>query len=374
MFCLSFGGQGSTWFPQLCEYWADPRLRPLIACVIDAAAEEIDWVDPLCVPFGFDVKSWLDDPSTLPSERVLWTASVSVPLIFATQIACWERLRHRGIDVEALLRRSAGLIGHSQGLIAAMMLSRTGDGTIRNDLLRQFAKYAFCLASRGQEVFPQMFPTDEECARAAAADPRRQLPMPMVSVGGPAQDDVVALVRQYNRRSSGRSRISVSLWHSPTNMVLTGHRASLIEFQECHGAFFRERRIVWLYIRSTCPFHSSLMDAVRPAADADLTRIDFRVPGWTLARPVYSTYDGRNLQDDEDAGVGVYLDVLVRALDWRLPLEAAFGTGGATQLIDLGPGNEGRRLSRRLLRDLRMEAPIWSAVAPDGLEGFQADA
>ncbi len=368
MFCLSFSGQGSTWFTQLREYWADPLLRPTIECIVDAAAEEVEHVDPRCLPFGYDVKSWLDDPRTMPSDQALWTAPVSVPLIFATQVAGWERLRHRGVDVARLLGRVVALVGHSQGLIAALLLSRSGDGTFSRSLLRQFGKYTFCLSSRGQELFPDMFPTAEECARSAAVDPRQQHPTPMVAVIGPSQDDVLDLVHRHNGRSSARSRITLSLWHSATNMVLSGHRTSLIQFQESHGDLLQQRNIFWLYIPSTCPFHSSLMDGVRPAADADLTRIDFRVPGRTLAWPIVSSHDGRNLQQDGDAGVGVYLDIFVRRLDWRVTLQSAFASGAATHLIDFGPGNEGRRLTGRVLRELDLNVPIWSAGHPRTVE------
>ena len=94
----------------------------------------------LCRRRGIDVLGWLDDASTMPSMSYLCSAPVSYPLIFATQMAHYcNALKHSGATHAQLLGVLKGATGHSQGVVAAAVISSSATDT---DLLTRSAAAA----------------------------------------------------------------------------------------------------------------------------------------------------------------------------------------------------------------------------------------
>lgn len=367
-FFLSFGGQGAGWFDELRNYFADPRLRPLLESCLEAMREELPYVDvDRALPHGFQVERWLEDPSTLPSRDYLVLVGVSVPLIFLTQLAAVSRFTDFGLELGQLLRYTRGASGQSQGLFAACLHALGGSAARRAEAARQFAKFLFYLGARSQETYPFPRATGEEIERSAAVSTwRNGHPSPMVAVvegkGNGARADLERRIRHFNSKLSCDRQVYISLTFSSSRVVLSGHRRALIDFNAEHRSYLLEHDIKYVYVRTTCPFHSPLMDPIRPVVEADFARIGSGLSGADLQVPVYSSYDGRNLQDDEEATMGLILDALIHPLDVRLALRPVCEDSEITHVIDFGPGQESRHLIGHVLADLGCAKPVVSAA------------
>ena len=365
-FFLSFGGQGAGWFDELRTYFADPYLRPMLEWCLDAMREELPYVDQAqTLPHGFDVERWLEDPSSLPSPEDLVFPGISVPLIFMAQLAAVRRLADHGLELAELLRYTRGASGQSQGLFAACLHALGGTASRQAEATRQFAKFVFYLGTRSHQTYPFPHATGEEVQRSAALSTwRNATPSPMVAVvqGKANCAHLEQRLRQFNSKRAGDRHVYVSLTFSPSRLVLSGHRRSLIDFNAEHRDYFLDGDIKYVYVRTTCPFHSPLMTPIRPIVEADFARIGFGLSGAELQVPVFSSYDGRNLQDDEEATTGLYLDALIHPLDLRLALRPVCHDSRITHVIDFGPGQESRHLTSHVLAELGCPKPVVSAT------------
>ncbi len=361
-FYLLFGGQGTGWLKELQGYFQDPSIKPLIDLCLEAIREELPYLEPgVALPYGLDVETWLMDQSRVPSPEYLSCAGVSVPLIFITQLACVWNLHTYGLDLTELLSRTGGSSGQSQGLCTASLISLGLTGSAFDEAVRKFAKLLFFIGTRAQEIYPFIEPTEEERERSSAVnDWRNTSPTPMVAIVGADYNAIAAQVSRFNSKVAPDKRIHISLNFSKNRVVLSGHRSSLIEFNAWHRTYFADNGIKYVYIRTTCPFHSAMMEPIRPQLEADLARIRFEYSGSELKIPVYSFYDGRNLQDDEQIAINLYLDVLINRLEWRRALEPVLDDA-ITHVIDFGPGNENQHVSRRLFEEMGCDKPIFSA-------------
>jgi malonyl CoA-acyl carrier protein transacylase len=362
-FYLLFGGQGSGWLKELQGYYQNPHLKPSIDMCLDTIQEELPYLDlGVALPYGFDVRTWLMDPSTIPSRDYLFCSGVSVPMIFITQLACLWNLQHHGCNIEELLGYSHGISGQSQGLFTASFLSLSWSSPAYDKLLRQFTKYVLYLGARSQEVYPFLEATAAERERSAQVnDWRKQTPSPMVAVVTTHGNAIEQHLRRFNSKVTPDRYIYVSLRLSSDRLVLSSHRHSLIEFNSWYRPYFAEHGIKYVYLRTTCPFHSAFMQSIGPRVEADFARIRFGYPGSALRLPVYSFYDGRNLQEDEEISRKLYRDVLINPLEWRRALEPIQGDDAITHVIDFGPGTENQHISQQVLRDIGCNKPILSA-------------
>jgi malonyl CoA-acyl carrier protein transacylase len=360
-FYLLFGGQGAGWLEELRVDFAEPTLRPLVDRCLQAIREELPYLVPgVALPKGFDVEAWLTNPSNIPSPEYLWYSGVSVPLIFITQLVTVQRFCTQfRVELPELLCYTRGISGQSQGLFAACLHALGGSGSALQAAISTFTKYVFYVGARAQETYPFVEPTNEEVERSAAVNTWRSTrPTPMVAVIDAPQAELEQWLRRFNSKFPPDRRVQVGLTFLANRVVLTGHRRSLIEFNTWHQRDFAELAIKYVYIRTTCPFHSRLMEPIRPLVEADFARIAFRHAGSDLRVPVYSFHDGRNLQADEEIATRLYLDALINPLDWRLALQPAVADSRITHVIDFGPGAENRHISRQVLDSLGCSKPV----------------
>lgn len=364
-FFLLFGGQGTGWFRELAEYWKKPSLRSVVERGLRAIEEELEHVDrTVAFPKGFEPARWLEDERSIPSEDYLSVSPVSVPMIFLTQVACLWNLSEQGFALDELLRHTRGISGHSQGLFTSSLFGLGRTGAEWDEAFSQFTKYVFYLGARSQETFPFQEPTDEERERTDLVSDRLQAPSPMVAVLGGAHREVEQRVAAFNRRLPADRKIQVSLYNAPTNRILCSHRSSLVAFHEAHQEWLEESKLKYIYIRTSCPYHSSHLLPIRPRVEADIARIGFGYPGSELRVPVYSFFDARNLQDDEEIAIKMYLDILINPLHYDKIMAPIVSDPEITHVIDLGPGNESSRLNRLVLEGLGCKKPVMSASVP----------
>lgn len=368
---VQFGGQGAPWYKELAKYYKEPSMKKFFDVVLRAIEEERPHVDgTVGLPHGLDARAWLEDESKIPSEDYLACAAVSIPMIQVTQLAHFENTVNKGISRKDLVAATEATSGHSQGLIPASLVALDLDGDAYYAAAAKYVKYLLYLGVRAQEVYPFFAPTADEIARSEKAG--NKAPAPMMAVVGDSHDTIQAMVDATNKELPADQKIYVSLYNSPSNRILSSYRASLVRFTEMHGAALAEKKVKAVYLRTSCPFHCPLMEPIRPLFEADIKRIGFSYPGSALKVPVYSFYDGRNLQGDADIAIGMYLDMAINPLYWDKSMKPVADSSKITTIVDFGPGKTSQRLSEDTLQGLGVEKNVLACAVPKDLEALLA--
>eukprot|EP01099_Mayorella_cantabrigiensis_P004330 TRINITY_DN3256_c0_g1_i1.p1 TRINITY_DN3256_c0_g1~~TRINITY_DN3256_c0_g1_i1.p1 ORF type:complete len:264 (+),score=49.33 TRINITY_DN3256_c0_g1_i1:130-921(+) len=156
-----FAGQGYSTLRSLIDASKYPveLSQKIIAAVCRSIEEELQ--NPILeqsfswsyTKYGFDIRSWLQNGKIAPPAWYLYSAPISFPLVFLTQLCNYAVSLHRlGTTHSRFLSKLKGTTGHSQGVIAALALSisPTEDDLINNASL--FARYLFWQGLRAQET------------------------------------------------------------------------------------------------------------------------------------------------------------------------------------------------------------------------------
>ncbi|MEZ4475411.1 MAG: hypothetical protein R3F60_32375 [bacterium] len=154
---LTFAGQGVDALAEIEAVLGEcPAARPLVQAASAGLAELLGaqafrWSG--LVDAGIDPLGWVEHPERRPSAAYLTSTLVSQPLIFVAQIARFRALWERGLS--GALRRGgiSAVTGHSQGLMAALLVSESHGGLIQTgrfvELVRYFAWQGLHMARAG---------------------------------------------------------------------------------------------------------------------------------------------------------------------------------------------------------------------------------
>ena len=365
-FFLQFGGQAVPWLKELQKiYNENQTVRSFIDICIEAIHEELKNVEiPLSLNQGFDVNKWLTDESTIPAEEYLFQSSISMPMIHLTQMAHFRNLISAGWERKDLIQFTRSATGHSQGMVTATFPAL--DIEMENDIecARKYAKYFFYLGIRSQECFPNPWSTDAENEESEQLG-LKENPSPMAAVLGADTNSVQKLVEENNKDAETEEQVYISLYNSPTNHILSSTRKSLINFYKSNRSFFVENKVKFIFLKSTCPFHSPLMKGFNVNGfSEDLKRISFNFSGTDIKFPVYSFADGRNIQNDKEIGLNMAEDITVRPLYWKKAIASIPSSESITHILDFGAGKAIQRLSSEILLEMSCDKPVLSAVVP----------
>ena len=370
-FYIQFGGQGAPWYKELAAYYKGGTMQPFFDVVLKALEEEVPGLDgAVGLPEGLEARKWLDDDSSLPAEDYLGCAAVSIPMIQITQLAHFENLHNNGYDRAKLIEYSKGATGHSQGLIPASLIAMglSGDEYYAN--VAQYVKYLLYLGVRAQEAYPHFAPTEDEIKASEALGGK--VPSPMVACLGGTHEEIQALVDEVNGTLPEAEKIYLSLYNSPTNRILSSFRGSLIKFHEKIKDKVDAKELKYVYLRTTCPFHCPLMEGVREPFEKDIARLKFSYPGSALKVPVYSFFDARNMQDDAELAINMYVDMAINPLYWDKSIQPVKDDAGITHVLDMGPGKTSQRLTQDTLKGMGSETPVLAAGVPKDLKTLLA--
>ncbi len=367
-FYIQFGGQGAPWYKELAKFYKEPAFQKFFDAALAAVEEERPRVEgSVGLPHGIDVKGWLEDDSTIPSEDYLGCAAVSIAMIQMTQLVHVENLLQNGFSMNDLMANTLGTTGHSQGLIPASLMALTLSGDDYYAAVNKYMKYLLYLGVSAQKAFPFFDPTDEEVAQSESLGGKT--PSPMVAVLGLDHAEVEKMVLEVNGGLDADKQIYVSLYNSPTNRILSSHRSSLIAFHEKYKADIDEKKFKFVYLRTTCPFHCKLMEPVRDIFIPEVQRIEFKYSGDELKVPVYSFFDGEDLRAQKDnLPVKMFEDMAINTLYWDKSMKPAVDDSKVTHILDFGPGKTSQRLSADTLKELGRELPVLGAAIPKDLK------
>ncbi|MDF3820813.1 ACP S-malonyltransferase [Leptospira sp. 96542] len=356
-FFLQFGGQGSPYLKELAKLYAEPELKEFFETSFKTTNEIAarDGKHPL-LNEGFDFKSWIENPDGAPSEDYLARAPISVPGIFMTQIANYVLVSKRGYPTADLIKATGGVSGHSQGVIASALVALGKDG---NDFLKaysDFLKFVFYLGFNGQKSYPD-FSIAADVASGNEANGDKN-PAPMVAVIGYTKDELEDRVKQTNSSLglTGQNQVFISLYNTPDSMILSALPASLLAFRSKWKTEMDEKKCKFVYLKTTAPFHCPFMESSLPnfiKDDADA--VPFPYTGADLKVPVYSIFDGHNLQKDGNLRDLLFKMVLIEPLYWDLAIAPVLGDNNIQTIIDFGPSVVSQRLTGGHLKAKNIE-------------------
>ncbi len=367
-FFLQMGGQGSPWYKELKKFYDSGELKEFFDVTLKAIEEEAPKVTgSVGLPHGIDARKWLEDESSIPSDAYLATAAVSLTMIQLTQLAYFEAVLKAGWTMDDLIKHTKGSTGHSQGLISMTFCALGKSGKDYYDALALYMKYILYLGVRAQEAYPEIEPTADDLALATELGLKD--PAPMVAVLGVTHERIAELVQATNANLPADKKIYMSLYNSPVNRILSSHRSSLLNFYKQHKATLEAEQVKFVFLRTTCPFHSPLMEGAVAPFEEDRKRIGFDFKASELKIPVYSFADGKDYRDLADLCKTMTYDLLVSTLYWEKAL-TPLKTLKPTHIVDFGPGKTSQRLTSDTLTGFSLDIPILGMANAKEIKSF----
>ncbi|EMN63054.1 ACP S-malonyltransferase [Leptospira interrogans] len=343
---LQFGGQGSPFLKEISKlYESEPSLKEFFDTSFKAIAEEVPKLDKKIIYGGYDFESWVKNPDSAPDENYLCSAPVSIVGIFLTQIGNYIAFTNKGFPVSELISNSIGATGHSQGVISSALIALGKEGSDFYSAFSKFLKFVLYIGYRAQELVGTYNPS--EALLKANEEVGDKQPAPMVAVIGYSQKELEDRVKQTNDSLglSGSKAIYVSLYNTPDSNIVSGNPESLLEFRKKFKSEMDEKKVKFVYLRTTAPFHSPHMEDTNKTIPSDMERIGFNFKGSDLKIPVYSIFNGRNMQSDSELGIPLFREMLIKTLYWDKAVKP-FVTATNVTGIDFGPSVVSQKLTQ----------------------------
>ncbi len=355
------GGQGSPWYRELKKIYDSNEIKEFFSVCFDVFQELHPLTkDAIATPKGIYPEQWLKDENKLPSDDYLSTAGVSLIMIQMTQLAYYELFRKK-YPYSQIQNIIAGATGHSQGLISSTLLGFGLEKEEYFQALRFYMKYVTYLALRSQEVFPYIEASKEELQLAEELNLKD--PSPMVAVLGSEHSIISNLVEEFNSTYKEEKPIYIGLYNTPTNRVLSSYRKSLLLFYKIHQKFLEENKIKYIFLKTTCPFHSPYMEPCVEILLDDVKKENFVYNTKDLKFPIYTFSSGKDYREYKDLLPIMTRDLYVNTLYWDLALKP-ISMLKVDYIIDFGPGKTSQRLTEENLPHLQYSVPILCMANP----------
>lgn len=349
-----FGGQGNTedYFSELRGVWdAHPHLiEDLLARgseTLKSLVQNVEGSQNDLYSKGLDIKAWLQDPDSTPASEYMLTAPISVPLIGLTQLLQFAAVCKRlEFTPGEFWQRSAGITGHSQGIVVAAAIATAHSWESFIDAAVSALRILFWIGYRTQLAFPR-----EAVLPSIVADSIKHgegPPTPMMAISDLSQAQVERAIDEINVHLAEDKRLFVSLVNGSRNIVVSGPPMSLhglavrLRSKNVPGSqdqsrtpFSKRKESFQLrYLPITVPFHSSYLLGASFAIEEDLR--DIKLEPKALKIPVYDTKTGMDLRRStaDDLVPELVRMITLDRVDWP----RAISFPHATHIIDFGPG------------------------------------
>lgn len=372
---LQFGGQGSPYLKEMSDlFHKQEKLHNYFETIFQALEEEMARErvqNSPALPQGLDIRSWVADNHKAPEESYLSAASVSIPLIGLTQLANYFLLIENGISGKQILHNCAGVTGHSQGLIPAVLVGLGFEGEDLYHHAAQYIKYLLYLGISSQEAYGDLDIGDE--ARAKVAELGDKDITPMVAVIGPNADHLQEMIDEVNPSLPENQKIYLSLRNTAESNVISSMPMSLLRFREIHKAMMDENKWKFIPIKTTAAFHSPMMDGSEEIMQKEIDRMSFSYKGAQLQAPVYSIHDGRNLQNDDELALVMFREMVMQVLHWDKAVHTLREDTQIRYVVDFGPSKVSARLTGGHLSDLENPPQVYSLSNPKDLKNIFVD-
>ena len=145
---LTFAGQGIGYLDEIVNLHAESaRAATLIDAASDALQEMVQesaFVWSGLYARGFNLAQWIDNENARPDMRYLSSASISMPLIFTAQVARYVAIHERGLDKAFAAKTIGSVTGHSQGIMAAVLVAESPGGVVQTERFVEHVRFLMC--------------------------------------------------------------------------------------------------------------------------------------------------------------------------------------------------------------------------------------
>ncbi|MBE7411005.1 MAG: ACP S-malonyltransferase [Leptospiraceae bacterium] len=367
---LQFGGQGSPYLKEISKLYEEPLLKEFFEVAFSAIQKEEKRLGRTnLISEGLNIQSWIENPDKAPSENYLCRGSVSVGMIFITQLAHYHLLTLKGYSVSELMANSSGTTGHSQGIVAASLAALGKEKEEFYDTFSKFITFIFYLGYRAQEQFP-FFDLENSVLEGNSAIGDKN-PAPMVACIGYSKDELEKRVNEANDALGfkGKDTLYISLYNTPDSMIISGKPSSLLGFRKKFHSEMEEKKAKFVYLKTTAPFHCPLMDDSWVVFQKDLeSYVQFPFKGSDLKIPVYSIWDGRNFQSVENLAEVLFKEVVIQALHWDKAVGQVLSNEKISPVIDFGPSVVSAKLTQGQIAARGKSNQVLCAANPKDLK------
>jgi fatty acid synthase subunit beta len=199
----------------------------------------------------------------------------------------------------------AGSTGHSQGVIASVVISASAT---EEEFFINSGKalgLLFWMGTRAQQVFPPT--TLNPTVLEDSLSNNEGTPTPMLAINNLREDQVLKHLEATNSHLAPDRQIKLTLNNGPRSFVCTGPPQSLYGLNlslrklkaptglEQSRVPFSQRKIKFSsrFLPITAPFHSSYLEQVSPILSKDIERCNLSFNAKDLAIPVRATDTGK---------------------------------------------------------------------------------
>lgn len=328
-YAVAFGGQGSAWLETLEELVSgagiEPELSELVGEVqllLEPVAKELVVVRPI----GFEPLQWvraLAAEDTVPSEKHLTSAAVSIPGVLLTQIAAIRALARQGMDLAET--PPVALAGHSAGVLAVEALKAGGARDVELLAMGQLIGAAGTLVARRRGI-------------SVLGDRP-----PMVSVTNADPQRISQLLDEFAQDVRTVLPPVLSIRNGRRSVVITGTPEQLSRFElYCQQISEKEEADRKNKVRGG--------DVFAPVFDPVKVEVGFHTPRLSDGIDIVGRW-AEKVGLDVELACHLANAILVRKVDWVDEITKV-NDAGARWILDLGPGDILTRLTAPVIRGL----------------------
>lgn len=328
-YAVAFGGQGSAWLETLEELVSgagiEPELSELVGEVqllLEPVAKELVVVRPI----GFEPLQWvraLAAEDTVPSEKHLTSAAVSIPGVLLTQIAAIRALARQGMDLAET--PPVALAGHSAGVLAVEALKAGGARDVELLAMGQLIGAAGTLVARRRGI-------------SVLGDRP-----PMVSVTNADPQRISQLLDEFAQDVRTVLPPVLSIRNGRRSVVITGTPEQLSRFElYCQQISEKEEADRKNKVRGG--------DVFAPVFDPVKVEVGFHTPRLSDGIDIVGRW-AETVGLDVELACHLANAILVSKVDWVDEITKV-NDAGARWILDLGPGDILTRLTAPVIRGL----------------------
>ena len=348
---ISFGGQGAGWLDELRALYQQGGLATQL---IETTAHTLkEMSDDRRIAWsgvthqGVELLQWIKDPSSVPDSHYLTSSFISQSMIFTTQLsryaACWEAGLRSAFERGSI----RGVTGHSQGILAATLVSESPRGEISP---ARFADYIRYLCWQGLHM--------ERSGRPAPSDSGTC----MAAISGIPLSRLEVIIARANRLLKETAQVTIALQNTRSRNVLSGHphalsavHTALEQLAEKEKGLKKAGRFggsplqfTWEDLPVGGPYHTHHMRAGFEAMQESVSEMSFSISEDALEIPVYLCADGSLLGGDV---VGSLLESqFLNPVRWQKTLLRILSNPEVTHILDMGPSDAVAKLSLSAIR------------------------
>ncbi|WP_205873957.1 type I polyketide synthase [Mycobacterium camsae] len=328
-YAVAFGGQGSAWLETLEELVSGAGIESDLAelvgevqLLLEPVAKELVVVRPI----GFEPLQWvraLAAEDTVPSEKHLTSAAVSIPGVLLTQIAAVRALARQGMDL--IETPPVALAGHSQGVLAVEALKSGGTRDVELLAMSQLIGAAGTLVARRRGI-------------SVLGDRP-----PMVSVTNADPERISQLLDEFAQDVRTVLPPVLSIRNGRRSVVITGTPEQLSRFElYCQQISEKEEAERKSKVRGG--------DVFAPIFDPVKVEVGFHTPRLSDGIDIVGRW-AEKVGLDVELACQLANAILVRKVDWVDEITRVHDAG-ARWILDLGPGDILTRLTAPVIRGL----------------------